>query len=443
MNYTEETAIIILNASNDERSGGEEFVISPPLSIWGERIMYYINYIIQKNIRNRKFKFSSSFKVSDFLRDLDMVEDNRKVVKKEIVSRRILNSFIEYSMVDKQSLRQALIKHPLLKELTFDHGKISFEVHPDYVNRNITKSVNSFFITTIEEVKGYGRPLSFKLARWIKTRTNSKLNFDKVPQHIHKEVKKIRQAFKSTNPEMIKEALTSVYEEAGKEFDENATYEEHIRKLTGWNAAPYIHYITLDEIRTMLYGTNKADWGYRGIDLKTGQYKMKGNQKVHSTLETQNFINGVIKKSLLEINEYSIFNVSLPVYQETDEDDPYNKTLKIVVSPKPFILSEEAEKIIQGTKQNIKLAVLQNYFEHNSLEIKSDIPKIDISEEMRYAASQINNLDEIESKGEMLHIEVQKIRTGERELVLDKSLRIKEEQDESTFGDNMYLTGKF
>lgn len=103
--------------------------------------------------------------------------------------------------------------------------------------------------------------------------------------------------------------------------------------------------IELNTIRTLLWGPSKLDW----------KYVYASNPKQLPTILMSSFINNIVKVAIKEVSDNSSLTIKGPVNQEYDNNDPYNKTLKFIVSNDvKSTISNNELKVIGGIRHNLK-----------------------------------------------------------------------------------------
>lgn len=172
-NEKQKITIISIAGTNDERDQFNQFYFNPPLNLWGERLIYYINYILQEKIRNKEIAFNGKFRIKDFIEDCGLNYNSRKPFIKWV---EIEGNLIDIAFQKSKDKTRAIISNPIFEKLEIKNGILKFKVTDTYYNPVISKSVLRYIVTTENEFKNYSKVLSFKLARWFKSRVSARQN---------------------------------------------------------------------------------------------------------------------------------------------------------------------------------------------------------------------------------------------------------------------------
>ena len=172
MNETQET-LISLTGTNDERDNYNQYYFEPSLNLWGERLTIYINYILQRKIREKKISFSGQFKVSDFLNDCDLNKGSHQLFNNFLKNEAANINLNFEKKIDETTI---IAKIPIFEKISKSEAKrgvVKFRVTSKYYDLVISKTILRYIVVTENEFKNYRRALSFKLSRWFKTRVSS------------------------------------------------------------------------------------------------------------------------------------------------------------------------------------------------------------------------------------------------------------------------------
>lgn len=381
---TTQERILNIQATNDGRDGKDEYLITPPLSLWGERILFYIEYLIADKIRNGNLVMSGKFKIIKMLDDLGFSRENRKKIKMEFegsekMTRTKLNFFLK-----KHNGFQPKVDTNIFEKFKLKNGIISFEFSVQYLERNLKPIVDRFMITTLEEVKGYGRDASYKLARWIKSRVSLKLNDSQYVKNQENNVIALREKYKENTLEEVQSSLSKIYD---MDLSKVKSKEKIYDKVVGIQKQPLPLDISLNKLRKMFYGIYE-NWRYKKGNGE-GEYE---DWKIANAT----FLNNIVKKTIKEISEYSFYEISLPTFQDNlDENGEEDKIIRVMVTVKTGIYTKEIKNLTVGVRQNLKLALIQNKRNHGGFNINEPM-KIDINPEDVVIAKESNNLEELE-----------------------------------------------
>lgn len=163
----EEKQISITIGNNDDRNLIKYFY-NPSLNIWGERLIHYMNYIIQDNSRRGTFKFSGKFNIKELLEVLDISVHSRRLVAEATEKLRKQDIDLHKAEYDNG------IKVNVFDRLEVKRGVVYYTFSKPFIDSSWSSMIqnDNYSIITTKEFLKYKLPLSFKLTRYLKSRVS-------------------------------------------------------------------------------------------------------------------------------------------------------------------------------------------------------------------------------------------------------------------------------
>lgn len=400
-------AILILHSTNDERDGDGKYLVNPPLTLMGERLLWYCFNVFYQKMKNGEISRKGSFKGTDFLLFMKLNKGNLTALKNELKSSTGISS--SQMILKSNKDNSIIISNPIFENIYWGRAHVHFEFKKEYLDRVTVPIVNRYSTTTQKEVQGFTKVSSFKLAKWVKDRTSILLNAKHITSEITEKAQEIRKKIENMNLEESIEYIKQLNPNSNYDFSKSKTKERLIDKFLGVDKMKRQLSLKfeLNEIREIIYGSNKNDWGY--YQNNPQQKDWEKNKKA-----AENFLLAQIKPAITQINEYSLFNVTYPVFQEEDKSDPFNKTVKILVDEKTGIFGSEEWKYSMELTNNLKIALINGIKKTGKVELP-DNHRIDYNAGTLKLVKEIKSLKELEHEGIMA-----RIATAEQQLEITK-----------------------